>query len=367
MKKQRKDKSLTSFFLKIQEQERQGEIVKLHVGDPQIPTPPGIQEAGIRAIKEEMTHYVSPFGSEELRKLIASRYPHAEPDNVLVSSGGRLILNGIFRTFLNPGDKVMIPAPYYPSFKEIVSYFGGTPVFIDTSADDFSLTEKSVEEAIKLEGVPSFLIINSPNNPTGAIYSESELKKLVEMSRYHGFSIVFDECYGSFSSQEFNFQEICPEAIMVNSFSKTYAMSGWRVGWVVAPRKDIVQLKDFFQVVVGSLCSISQEAALEALKGGEGIEDFSQQRKIVFDFLGDLGISYPLRPGSFYVFPDFSKFFSSEIQDSFDLADYLLDQARVALTPGEVFGDYPAHMRLAYCLEERLLAEGLERIKKLLL
>ncbi len=367
MKESRQDKSLTSFFLKIQEQEKQKQIVKLHVGDPQLPTPENIQRAGIQAIKGEKTHYTSPFGSPELRQLIASKYSGVDPDNVLVSSGGRLILAGVFRTFLQQGDRVMIPAPYYPSFREIVSYFRGVPVYIDTSVNDFFLTEESLKRALDLNGIPEFLIINSPNNPTGVIYSVSELRKVVELSRHYGFSIVFDECYSAFSYLSFDFREICPEAIIVNSCSKTYAMSGWRIGWAIAPSKDIARMKEFFQTVVGSLCSISQEAALEALRTDKRIEDFSRQREMVYDFLDELGIVYPRTEGAFYVFPDLSSFFSSSIRDSFDLAEYLLDRAGVAVAPGEVFGDYPGHVRLAYCLEESVLRKGLQEIKKSLL
>lgn len=363
----KKNQSLVSFFQEIKKQKAQGkEITELNVGDPQVNTPPDVGEAGIQAIIKGKTHYVPPVGESELRKVIADRYTDTGMENVVVSAGGRAVLNGIFGSFLHPGDKVFIPSPYYPSFRDIVEFYGGEPVFLDTSANDFYLAAETVEERIENEGVPRFLIINSPHNPTGRVYPVSELKKIVGLARDRGFGIVFDECYHRFSSASFDMRELCPEAIIVNSCSKTYAMTGWRVGWAVAPVETIQKMSHFFQTVIGSGCSLSQEAAQKALSGDQMIEDFNEQRTELLGWLDRMEIPYPEPEGTFYVFPDFSRFLTGDIKDSFDLAEFLLREAHVGVAPGQAFGDYPSRLRLAYCVSKKDLRKGLQALEKVL-
>lgn len=363
----KKDRSLVSFFQEIKKQKAQGEeIMELNVGDPQVDTPPDVGEAGIQAIIRGKTHYVPPAGEDKLRKVIAGRYADADPENVVVSAGGRAVLNGIFGSFLQPRDKVFIPSPYYPSFRDIVEFYGGEPVFLDTSANDFYLSAETVEERIKEKGVPRFLIINSPHNPTGRVYPVSELEKLVHLARDRGLGIVFDECYHRFSSTSFDMRELCPEAIIVNSCSKTYAMTGWRVGWAVAPPDIIQKMNHFFQVVIGSGCSLSQEAAQKALSDNHMIEDFSEQRAELLKWLDRMQIPYPEPEGAFYVFPDFSRFLIGNIKNSFDLAEFLLREAHVGVAPGQAFGDHPSRLRLAYCVGKRDLKKGLQALEKAL-
>ena len=358
---------LTSFFTKVQEEKKAGkEIVELHVGDPAVDTPPDISEAGIQAITRGKTHYTSPFGTEELRELIARKYHSSHAENVLISMGARVILAGIFYSFLGSGDRVMIPSPYYPSFRDLVEYFGGDPILVDTSVEDFLLSAAIVEEVLQKKGVPRFLIINSPNNPAGTVYSRKELEKIVGLSREWGFNLIFDECYHHFSPFEVDFREICPEAIVVNSCSKTYAMSGWRVGWCVAPTDIIQGVKDYLSVRQGSGCSFAQEGAIEAIEHNRAINDFSRERKLVCDWLDSMNIPYPEPEGGFYVFPDFSKFLQGDIANTWDLAVYLLGQTGVAVAPGEAFGEISGRIRISYCLDEKKLKEGLERIKTLL-
>jgi aspartate/methionine/tyrosine aminotransferase len=236
-----------------------------------------------------------------------------------------------------------------------------------TAGDDFLLRANTLEETIKEKGVPRFVIINSPNNPAGTVYSLEELEKVIRLSRERGFGIIFDECYHHFSSPEIDFREMCSEAIVVNSCSKTYGMTGWRIGWAVAPTETIDGMRDFFRKVIGSISSVSQEAAIEALRGEERIENFSEQRELIQEWMDDLEIPYPEPAGGFYVFPDFSCFMNGEIMDSVGLANYLLKEAGVAVAPGELFGDYPGRLRIAYCMDKETLKEGLNRIKRILL
>lgn len=364
-----KNYSLASFFSEVKKQkEKLGQdVIELNVGDPQVKTPLNIRRAGIKAIENGDTHYISPLGEAPLREVIAKKYFQAKSGNVIVSSGARMILSGIFGSLLNLGDKVFIPAPYYPSFLSLVNFFGGQSIILDTSRDNFNLTAEIVEKRIKQEGVPKFLIINSPNNPTGKIYSKKDLKEIVEISRHYGFNIIFDECYHHFSSEQIDFTKICPESIVVNSCSKTYAMTGWRVGWVVAPIGVIDNMSDFFKIIAGSGCSVSQKAALEALINDKRIDDFSVSKKLVLDWLNDMEIPCSDPDGSFYVFPDFSRFMNNRIKNSFDLAVYLLKEAQVGVAPGQFFGNYPNHLRLAYCLNSCNLEKGLKALKKSLL
>ena len=357
--------TLGAFFEQVKKLKDQGkDIVELNVGDPQVPPPEDVIEKTSEAMWKEKTHYVLSLGCEELRKMIASRFG-VEKENVAVSAGARVILNTVF-SLVGAKEKIMIPRPYYPPFKQIADFDGKRYLFIDTIDDDFGLTAEAVAQKIEETEIPKFLIVNSPHNPTGKVYPREEMEKLARLSREKGFTIISDECYRHFSEQNYSFRNIDSEAVVVDSCSKTYAMSGWRVGWTVAPPDIIQGIKDYLAVRQGSACSFAQEGAIEAIEHNRAINDFSRERELICDWLKDMNIPCPEPEGGFYVFPDVSKFLQGDIANTRDLAVYLLEQAGVAVAPGEAFGEFSGRIRISYCLDEKKLKEGLERIKTLL-
>lgn len=363
---------LYQFFLKVEEEKRNSkkgleEIIELHVGDPDNHTPDKIKKAAIAALKANKTHYVSATGNPILRKALETQFKGFEPvkHEIVISSGSRLMLTAVLSSLVDPGDKIIITAPYYPSFVDIAEYFGGEPIILDTKPDKWQLKSKKVEEIVKTKKVKA-LIINSPNNPTGACYSHGQLHAIAKLSREHGFAVISDECYEHFSIPMESYWDVDKTGIIVGSFSKKYAMTGWRMGFAVLPMEIARAVKKFLSEECGSLCPFNEEAAIEALKGN-GIGNFIQQRATINSWLAHLKIKSPVATGGLYVFPNFSSFFTSGIANADQMADYLLKDAGVAVASGNAFGNYSEYLRIFFGVDEERLETALERMEKSLM
>lgn len=376
LKISKKAQKLTSsplyvFFRKVKERESAGEkIISLGVGEPYNDTPNEIKKAGIDAINNNKTRYNPAAGSIDLRKKLAVKYG-VGIENVSVSSGAKPFLAFVFMSLLDDGDVVLMAAPFYPPFVQIVESCGGNVELIETRKNNFQLTLETVRDSATkhLHGDKKIhLLLNSPNNPTGATYNEIELRKIVEWCQENDVVVISDECYSNFSSnKDFTVRNFSNEVIVINSFSKTYAMTGWRVGYVICPQELNVVIGRYLDSYLGCASSIADAAAVTAMDQPP-LDDFISQRQLVHDWLKLNDIDYVESTGGIFIFPDFSKFMKSKnIKNSTDLATYFLEKAGVATTPGISFGnEYDTHLRLSYCVKMDELELALEKMKSVL-
>ncbi len=364
------------------------DIVGFGVGEPDFNTPENIKEAGINAIKANMTRYTAASGIPELKTAVTEKLKKEngleyEPSNVIISCGGKHSLYNIFMAVLNPGDEVILFSPYWVSYAEQVRIADGVPVFVqlDESRNfeiDFNILEKSISKKTKA------MIVNSPSNPTGAVLSEDSLRKLADIALKHNLLIVSDEIYektiyngkkyisiASFSPQ------VKAQTIVVNSVSKTYAMTGWRIGYLASDNKEIVSAIDNLQShSTSNPATMTQVAAIEAFKTPDSVvqamaSEFDQRRRHIMKRLDGIpGLTYVEPEGAFYIFPNFSSFKGKtikgrRIQGSLDLAEMLLNEAKVAVVPGIAFGS-DNHFRLSYATSMANIDKGLDRIAETL-
>ncbi|MBW1741937.1 MAG: pyridoxal phosphate-dependent aminotransferase [Deltaproteobacteria bacterium] len=360
------------------------DVVSFGVGEPDFDTPEHIREAAIRAIEEGFTRYTAVGGIPELKDAIIEKFRRDngltyERDEVIVSCGGKHVLYNIAQVFLDPGDEVIIPAPYWVSYPPIVMLAGGSPVIVGTAeADDFKLSPESLEKAITPR--TKMLVLNSPSNPTGSCYTESELRALAEVILKHDIWVISDEIYEKLVFGDTRFwsiaqvsDEMKSKTFVVNGLSKTYAMTGWRIGYAAGAREVIGGMGKIQGQSTSNPNSIAQKAAVAALMGPEDflqamIEAFDERRKHLIERLNAIsGIHCNLPGGAFYAFPNVSRYFNVEadgktIKDSTDLCEYLLNQASVALVPGIAFGD-DGFIRLSYATGLDRIDEGLDRVE----
>ncbi|KKU51823.1 MAG: Aspartate aminotransferase [Candidatus Moranbacteria bacterium GW2011_GWE2_47_10] len=359
------------FSRKVKEQEALGrEIISLGLGEPFYDTPEEIKQAGIRAIENNKTHYNPATGSMELRKTLAVIHG-VTPEHISVSSGAKPFLGAVFWSLVDEGDIVYMAGPYYPPFLQIAESCGAKVVLIDTKPTGLRLTADSLKEAIdanRHNQKKSYIIINSPNNPTGVVYEKAELEKIVALCKQRGITIISDECYGKLSADpDFGLRNFSEDVIVINSLSKSHAMTGWRIGYVICPPELNVIVGRFLENYIGCPSSISDAAALVALKS-EPLPDLVGQRELVHGWLERLGIPHTKSEGGIFIFPDFAEIMKKKgIANSVDLATYFLEEAGVATTPGVSFGEkYDAHLRISYCIETPKLALALEKLEKVI-
>ncbi len=365
------------------------DVITLSIGEPDFDTPENVKQAGKVAIDNNITHYPPVPGFLELREAIAGKLKRDngldfKPDQIVVSTGAKHSLINVFMCILNDGDEVIIPAPYWVSYPEMVKLSGGTPVVIDAGIDnDFKVTPEQLEKAITPK-TKAFLF-NSPSNPTGSVYSREELKALADVLVKHpDIVIVADEIYeyinfdGKHESLA-SFDEITDQVVIVNGVSKGMAMTGWRIGYVAGPKF----IADACTKIQGQYTSgtgtISQMAALEAVKTDPKtsealktmLQAFEERRDLLVDLVKDIpGMKSNVPNGAFYLFPDVSYYYGKSdgetiIHNSTELCMYLLNKAHVALVPGEAFGS-PECIRLSYATSKDLIAEAVSRIKEAL-
>ncbi len=366
---------------RAQELAAQGvDIVDLGAGEPDFPTPELVCAAGKRAIDTGLTKYTSGNGTRALRDALASRYNRrygtsVAAENVIAGTGGKQELFNVMLALVDQGDEVIIPAPYWVSFPDQVLFAGGTPVFARTDARNEFRPLFSEIEAVATERTRG-VIINSPCNPTGAVIEERELRRIIEWCAAREAFLLFDETYeffvydGARHVSAARWFDDYPETIVtVNSMSKTFAMTGWRLGYAIAHRDVIAAAGKIQSHSTSNPSSISQAAALEALNGGDDEvrrmwEAYRDRREWLIPAINRIdGIHCAPPDGAFYIFPEVKALFGrGPVHDSQSLTSYLLDEARVAVVPGAAFGS-DDHVRISYATAMERLQEGILRIE----
>ena len=365
------------------------DVINLSIGEPDFNTPTAIKEAAINAINNNKTHYTPVSGLPELREAIAGKLKRDndlefDADQIVVSNGAKQSIANVILCLINPEDEVIIPAPYWVSYPEFVHLAEGKIVEIPTTIDtDFKITAEQLENAITEK--TKAIIFSSPSNPTGMLYSDKELKEIAEVvSRHKNVVIISDEIYEfiNFSGKhrsiaEFDF--VKEQVVVINGVSKGYAMTGWRIGYAAAP-KYLAKACDIVQgQYTSGASSISQLAALEAMKTSKEssseieymLRAFKERRDLVYELLCDIpGINVNMPDGAFYFFPEVNSYYGKSngkttIENSKDLCLYILENVYVALVPGSAFGN-PDCMRISYATSKELLIEAIKRIKSAL-
>jgi aspartate/methionine/tyrosine aminotransferase len=364
------------------------DIVSFAAGEPDFPTPPEVVEAAMAACQDpRLQHYTPAAGLPELRQAIATTTsarggPPLTAANVLVTSGTKQAVAHAFATLLDPGDEVLITSPYWVTFPEAITLAGGVPVVVP--ADETRGYRVSVEDLERhYTARTKALLFVSPSNPTGAMYPEDQMAVLGSWLEERGLWAVSDEIYQNFTYGNVSFHslpEVAPrlaeQTIRLNGMSKSYAMTGWRVGWMLGPEPVIAAASNLQSHVCGNISNVSQWAALTALRSGTGSVQtmrraFARRRELILAGLERLpGFECPPPDGAFYVFPSVAGVLGREIagrriDTSDQLAALLLDEAKVAVVPGEAFGT-PGYLRLSYALADGKLEEGIARIERLL-
>ncbi|MFM8917228.1 MAG: pyridoxal phosphate-dependent aminotransferase [Bacteroidota bacterium] len=358
------------------------DIISLSLGEPDFVTPEVIREGAKKAIDDGFTKYSPIAGFLDLKQAICDKFKNENsldftPDQIVVSTGAKQSIANVVLCLINPGDEVIVPAPYWVSYSQIIKLAGGVPVFITTTVEnDYKVTPEQLEAAITPK--TRMLIFSSPCNPSGTVYTSQELEGIAQVvSRHDELYIVSDEIYehinfGGEHASIAAFPFIKERVIIINGVSKGYAMTGWRIGYIGAPTW-IAKACDKMQgQFTSGASSISQKAALSALRSDGGFfkemcETYKRRRDLVVDALRNIpGLKVNVPMGAFYVFPDVSGFFgktdgSTVIQNPNDLSMYLLKDAQVAVVTGEAFGDDRC-IRISYATSDDLLKKAMERI-----
>lgn len=357
---------------KAQELERSGErVIHMEVGEPDFDTPECVNEACYRAICDGKTHYTHSLGLVELREAIAEDYwkkynVAVSPDRILIASGTSPALLLVFSALLEPGDEVILPNPYYPCYPNIIRYIDGSPVFVDVLEEEgFQYLPEMIEEKIgpRVKGI----MINSPANPTGNVMGSERMAKIAGLSPF----IISDEIYHGlvYEGKAHSILEFTDDAFVINGFSKLYAMTGWRLGYVIAPAEFVRPMQKLQQNLFISASSFAQWGALAGLKNAEKDvqrmrETYDQRRRFLIPRLRELGFGIKVEPtGAFYVLAN-AKHYSD---DSYGFAFDILKEAKVGLAPGIDFGsNAEGYLRVSYANSLENIKEGTDRLEKYL-
>ncbi|MFE7612912.1 pyridoxal phosphate-dependent aminotransferase [Streptomyces celluloflavus] len=363
-------------------------VIGFGAGEPDFPTPDYIVEAAVEACRNPKYHRYTPAGGlPELRSAIAAKTLRdsgyaVEAANVLVTNGGKQAIYEAFAAILDPGDEVIVPAPYWTTYPESIRLAGGVPV--EVVADETTGYRVSVEqlEAARTERTKVLLFV-SPSNPTGAVYTRDQVEAVGRWAAEHGLWVLTDEIYehlvygdAEFSSLPVVVPELRDKCIVVNGVAKTYAMTGWRVGWAIGPKDVIKAAANLQSHATSNVSNVAQIAALAAVTGDlTAVEEmkvaFDRRRRTIVRMLNEIdGVLCPEPEGAFYAYPSVKGVLGKEIrgkrpQSSVELAELILEEAEVAVVPGEAFGT-PGYLRLSYALGDEDLVEGVSRIQKLL-
>lgn len=351
-------------------------VIGLHAGEPDFDTPMHIREAAKKALNEGHTHYTYTAGLPELREAIAKKLLKennikADPETeITVTVGGFAALFSTFQTVINPGDEVIVTEPSWPSYKGLIKLSGGIPVPLQLKAPDYPLDVNSLKE--KITERTKMVVINNPNNPTGAAYSLEQLKALASLARKHDFLVLADEVYEKIVFDNTNHYSIASLAnieektITVNSFSKTYAMTGWRIGYVVSNEQITAGIRRIHSYAVSCVSPAFQKAALIALTASHDcvqqmVRKYKERRDITVEALNNIPHLRCRKPkGTFYLFPDIQGLGIP----SADLAEQMLKKAKVATIPGSAFGPSgEGHLRMSIAVSKKDLLEAVKRIK----
>jgi aspartate aminotransferase len=353
------------------------DIVDFGAGEPDFPTPENIKNAGVRAIESNFTRYTSIGGTPDLRRAIVESHARIfgstfDVAECIVNAGGKHAIFNTVSAVVDDGDDVIIPTPYWVSFADIARYAGGRTVFAETREDEgFRLTARLVEKSFTPK--TRLLIANSPSNPSGAVIGDVEFARIAAVCRDRGVILLSDECYSRFlydGLKPFSLAahpEFRDTVVIAGSLSKTYAMTGWRIGYTLGPRELIAAVQKIQSHSTSNPTSISQKAALEALTGPQDsvammLSEYALRRDFVVQRLNAIpGIHCTLPGGAFYAYPNISSAFSRGIKDSLDFSVRLLEQSHVAVVPGSAFGTAD-HIRISYATSMEQLDKGLTRI-----
>jgi len=355
------------------------DVVDFGPGEPDFPTPIHIKEAAIDALARNRTKYTPTAGIAPLREAVSRWHAQQlgssyEPGESIVCVGGKHAIYNAVMALVQEGDEVLIPSPYWVSFPDIVKIAGGEPVFVPTEASaGFSLRAQQLQEAITPR--TRMAIINSPNNPTGAVIPPAEFEKIYDLCRRHGIWLLSDECYSHFTygnARPYSVASIKgskPHLIIVGSLSKTFSMTGWRLGYALAPKPVIEAMLKVQSQATSNPCSISQYAALAALTGPMDsvpvmLAEYARRRARILAGLSAIpGVSCPEPSGAFYAFPDVSVHLVNGSGDATALARHLLEREQVAVVPGDAFGA-PGYLRFSYATSIDRIEEGLRRLER---
>jgi aspartate aminotransferase len=357
------------------------DVVDFGAGEPHFSTPQHIKDAGIAAIQANFTKYTAVGGTPELRDAIVHRHAidfdsDYRREEAIASVGGKHALFNAIQVLVDHGDDVIVPVPYWVSFKDIVRYAGGNCTYLETDeSQGFRLTAKMIERAVTPR--TKLIILNSPSNPSGAVMSPEDMTEVVRVAHERGIWVVSDECYVYLNYTEKRFsvgslREFRERMVVVGSLSKTYAMTGWRLGYALAPAPVVSAMQKLQSQSTSNPTSIVQKAGVAALKGPQQCvtemrAEYINLRDHVVNGLRSIpGIKCTLPEGAFYVYPNVSAFFGrGGVNSASDLAGKLLREAHVATVPGEGFGTRD-HIRVSYATSKAELDRGLERMRKFL-
>lgn len=354
------------------------DVVALGAGEPDFPTPERIKQAGIRAIEDNFTRYTAAGGTPELKEAIVAWHAREfgtsyAPNECIATVGGKHAIFNCMAALVSDGDEVVLPVPYWVTFFDVINYYGGTPVKVRTrESNAFSLTAEDVEATITDR--TKIVVVNSPNNPSGAVVPREEFERILALTASRGIVLLSDECYSHFvyNAEPFSIAASATEkehVVVSGSLSKTFAMTGWRLGYLLGPAALISNVNKLQSHATSNPSSIVQKAAMEALTGPMDevygmLEQYRTRREYVVAALNDIpGVDCPQPNGAFYGYPNVScAFGKGGVESSMDFAGKLLREAHVATVPGEAFGT-SEHIRLSYAASMEDLEEGIRRIR----
>lgn len=354
-------------------------VFNFTAGEPDFPTPKNIRNAAIEAINKGYTKYTPAAGIPELRTAISEKLAREnkleyEPGQIAVSCGGKHSLYNIIQSVCNPGDEAIIPSPFWVSYTEQVKLADSKPVLVETrEEDEFKLIAEDLEKLVSEK--TKLIILNSPNNPTGAVFNKEELKKIASIAIENDIFIISDEIYehlvyeGDCVSIASLGDEIKERTIICNGASKSYAMTGWRQGWAAGPSEIIKLISNFQSQTTSSPTSISQYAYLAALEGNQDsvklmADEFRKRRDFIVKRMNEIdGVSCLKPQGAFYIFPNISRIFKKNIWNSLDFSMQLLEKERTAVVPGSAFGR-EGNIRMSYANSMETLEKGTDKIEE---
>ncbi len=354
------------------------DLADFGAGEPHFSTPDHIKQAAIRAIEHNFTRYTAVAGIPEIRRAIVDRHAadfgtDYAPDECVFTTGGKLALFNAMEVLVNHGDEVIVPVPYWVSYKDIIQFAGGVPVFVETrESEDFRLTAAMIEASITPR--TRAIILNSPSNPSGAIIASDDLRDIVRLAHERRIFVLLDECYVylNFTGETVSgasLKECKPHIVVLGSLSKTYAMTGWRAGFALGPKPIIAAMSKLQSQSTSNTSTMVQHAGIAAVSGpqqcvGEMRKGYIEIRdRMLEGFKTIPGLTCTVPQGAFYVYPNVSAFFGKGgMRTASDVAARLLSDAHLVCVPGEPFGTAD-HIRLSYAVSAPVIDKGLERMR----
>lgn len=362
------------------------DIINMNLGEPDFDTPEHIKNAAKKAIDENYSHYTPVAGYADLRKAIADKFKRENnldylPEQILVSTGAKQSISNVIFSLINPGDEVLVPVPYWVSYKDMIALAGGIPVFLKTKTEnDFKISPKEIEQAITPK--TKMFLFSSPCNPTGTVYTKNELESLADVfSKNKNIIVVSDEIYEHINfigkhETIAQFDSVKNQTVIVNGLSKSFAMTGWRIGYIAAPKWITTACEKIQGQITSGTNSIAQRASIEALNGDltptlKMNEAFKKRKDLVIKLFKEIeGLKFNIPQGAYYLFPDVSFYFgksdgNEKINNANELSMYLLNKAHVSVVSGDAFGDNNC-IRISFSTSEEKITEAAKRIKNAL-